>query len=98
VVHRSARYRRYDDDLFEKYSRKQEWTSKKTCTCDGPGENRNGSLGYFFLMTCALSARKHSDTLTEKSFINKKGFIVPAWGPDNEANNQNLYPPLHMNH
>jgi len=29
----------------------------------------------------------------------KKGFIVPAWGPDNEANCKNLYPPLlHPNH
>ena len=25
----------------------------------------------------------------------KKDFIVPAWGPDNEANYKNLYPPLH---
>jgi hypothetical protein len=24
----------------------------------------------------------------------KKGFIVPAWGPDNEAKYKNLYPPL----
>lgn len=26
----------------------------------------------------------------------KKGFIVPAWGPDNEAKYKNLYPPLHQ--
>jgi hypothetical protein len=98
VVHRSADYRRYSDDQFDNYSRKRQWTSKKTCTSEVSGENRNGSLRYFFLMAFALSARKNTGIQTKKSFLIKKGFIVPAWGPDNEANNQNLYPPLHIKH
>jgi hypothetical protein len=65
VVHRSAGYRRYGDDLFENYSRKRQWTSKITCSFEGAGEKRNGSLGDFFLMAVAQSAVQHPGILTK---------------------------------